>query len=362
MDVIKARTAASTLPQPQPAVQQALDEDLDDDDAFDAICDLDALLTPPSLHRPAPPSSHDSGDSIEQYRRQCSPQARPSSVCAHTSTAHRGSSQTQTYSPIKGDFRAQVHSPKKVDGRCSAGARTSGSCLWTGDQQTGAEAAPVSAAVRILKRPVIPDQQASCSAVSPPLAATTSVPTGSLSRFTGTNAGSQAMPYSTVGAIDSPFNATSSNGSPTSVSGLNHLQSQQSMQRNAALQTTHSNDGSVSKAPSVAPAVPSDDAVSANFDAVHCTDHSKTTLSSACAFPPGLWPNHSTAYAFPPGLQPRKADARHASKPVHQLVMELQDQPLLAEASGVEPASQVGVKLALHSGLHCSLCFRDKSL
>lgn len=373
MDVSKARTAASTLP--QPAVQQALVEDLNDDDAFDAICDLDALLTPPSLHRPAPPSSHDSGASTEQYRRQCSPPTRPSSVCAHTSTAHRGSSQhghysqTQTYSPKKGDVRAQVYSPKKADvraqvyspqkadGRCSAGARSSGRCLWTGDQQTAAEAAPVSAAMRILKRPVIPDQQASCSAVSPPLAATISVPTASFSRLSGAHAGSQATPYNPVGAIDSPVSATSSNESPTSATGLNYLQSQQSMQRSTAQWTAHSNDGSVSKAPSVAHAEPSDEAVSANFDTAHCTGLSATKLSIACPFPPGLRPRKSTTCAFPPGLQPREADTRHGSNPVHQLVMEVQEQPLLAEASGVEPASQAGVMLALHLCPQCSLCF-----
>ena len=335
MDVSKARIAAPTLPQPQPAVQQALGEDLNDDDAFDAICDLDALLTPPSLHRPAPASSHDSGDSTEQYRRQCSPPTRPFSVRAHTSTAHSGSprhgqySHTQTYSPKKADVRAQVYSPKKLDGRCSAGARSSGRCLWTGDQQTAAEAACVTAPMRILKRPVIPDQQASCSAVSPPLAATTSVSTASMRRASVANAGSEATAYSVVGAIDSPVSATSSNASPMSVSDVHFLQSQQSMQGSAAQQTAHSTYGSVSKAPSVAPALPS------------------SKHSTACAFPPGLQPNNRNACTFPPGLQPRGADLWHHSNPVHQLVMEKPQQPMLAEVS--EP-SQVGTLLAVHLG------------
>ena len=355
MDVNKARTVSSTLPQPQPAAQQALDEDLNDDDAFAAICDLDALLTPPSLHRPAPASSHDSGDSTEQYRRHCSPPTRSFSVRAHTSTARGGSpphgqySHTKTYSPKKAGARAQVHSPKKADvrahvyspkkadGRCSAGARSSGRCLWTGDQQTSAEAASMTAPMRILKRPVIPDQQAICSAVSPPLAATTIVPTASMSRTSVATAGLQDAAYSTVGALDSPVSATSSNASPMSVPNLNLLQRQQSLQGTAAQQTVHSSHGDVSKGPSVAPALPS------------------SKLSTACAFPPGLQPNNSSACAFPPGLQPRGADLRHHSNPVHQLVMEVPEQPLLAEVSGLEPASQVGALLAARFVLTLSL-------
>ena len=366
-NVSKARAALSTWPRQQPAVQQALDEDLNDDDAFDAICDLDALLTPPSLHRSVPASSHDSRNSTKQYRRQCSSPPRPSSVRAHTSTAHRGSpqhgqySQTQiyspkkahvraeVYSPKKADFKAQVYSPKKLDGTCSAGAGSSGRCLWTGDQQTAAEAACVAAPMRILKRPVIPDQQASCSAVSPPLAATASVPTASTSRASAAHAGVHATPDSTVGPLDSPVSATSGNESPLSVSDLIYLQNQQSMQ-SSAQQMVHSNYGSVSKAPSVAPALPSDQAVSANSDSAHCTGLSASHLKTTCAFPPGLQLNKSSARAFPPGLQTRGVNARHHSNPVHQLVQELQEQPLLAEVSGRDPACQVGALLAVHLG------------
>ena len=347
--VSKARNAASSLPQPQPAVQQALDIDLNDDDAFDAICDLDALLTPPSLHQPAPLSSHGLGSSTQQHRRHCSSPTRLLSERAHTSTAHRGSpqhgqySQTQTYSPKKANVRAQVHSPKKAGGRCSAVARSSGRCLWTGDQQTATEAASVTAPMRILKRPVIPDQQASCSAVSPPLAATPSVPTAFMSRASAAHAGSQATPYSTVARLDSPVSATSGNESPPSLSDLNYSQNQQSMQGSAAQQTVHSNYGSISKAPSVAPASSSAEAVSANFDAAHCTGLSASQLN--------------TALAFPPGLQPRGANVRHHSKPMHQLAMELPKQALPTEAAGLEPDSQVGTVsiLAVHLGPQCLL-------
>ena len=363
----KAGITGSPLPRSQPPVQHVPIADLNDDDAFDAICDLDALLAPPSLPQRA---SHSSRDSAEQHRHQCNPHARPSSDHLYTSTAHSGSpkqhqySQSQSFSPKKADVRARVYSPKKADirpqlyspnrgdGRCSANARGSGRSLWTGDQQAAADAAPLS----ILKRPVISDQQASFSAVSHPLAGTAysdshSVPRASLSRASGAAAGPLATPCSIEGRVDNPVSATSSNQSPPSVSGLNHLQSQQSMQGSRAQRAAHSHNGSASKAPSVAAGASSDELASAKRDAACCTALPASEPSTACAFPPGFRPNTSTACAFPPGLQPRQADHRHHTDAVHQLVVELQEQPVLAEASGLEPAGQVGTILASYSFL-----------
>lgn len=351
----KAGTAAAPpFPRSQPPVQHV--PDLNDDDAFDAICDLDALLAPPLLPQPAPAASHSSRHSAEQHRRQCSPHTRPSSVHLCASTAHSGSpeqhqySQSQSFSPKKADVRARVYSPKKAevrpqlyspntgDGRCSANAQGSGRCLWTGDEQAAAEAAPLSAPMSILKRPLIPDQQASGSAASHPLPATASVPKASLSRASGAAAGSVITPCSIVGTIDNPVSATSSTQSPTSVSGLNHSQSQQSMQGSKVQRAARSLNGSASKAPSVAAVSSSDELTSAAC----CTALPAAKLGTPCAFPPGFPPNNSTACAFPPGLQPRGADHRHHTDAVRQLVMELQEQPVLAEASGLEPAGQVG--------------------
>lgn len=355
----KAGPAALPLPKSQPPVQHVPIADVNDDDAFAAICDLDALLAPPLLPQPA---SHSSRHSAEQHRHQCNPHARPSSVHLYTSTAQAAGSPeqhqySQSFSPKKADARARVYSPKKTDirpqlyspnrgaGRCSANVRGSGRSLWTGDQQAAAEAAPVSAPMSILKRPVITDQQASCSAVSHPLAATAyshSVPRASLSRASGAAAGPlTTTPCCIMGTVDKPVSATSSNQSPPSVSGLNHSQSQQSMQGSRAQPAAHRHNGSASEAPSVAAVSSSGELASAKREAACCTAPPASQPSTACAFPPGFRPNTSTARAFPPGLQPRQADHRHHAEAVHQLVMDLQEQPVLAEAAGLEPAGQV---------------------
>lgn len=361
----QARPAAPPLPRSQPPVQHVPVAELNDDDAFDAICDLDALLAPPSLPQPTPAASHSSRHGSEQHRRQCSPHVRPSSVHLYTSTAHSGSpqqnqySQNQSFSPTKADVRARVYSPKKADvrlrlyspnkgdGRCSASAQGSGRSLWTGDQQAAAEAAPVSAPMCILKRPVIPDQQASSSAVSHPLAGTASVPKASLSRASEAVAGFFTTACNTVGTGNNPVSATSINQSPTSVSGLKYIHSQQSMQGSKAQPAAHSQNGSASKAPSVATVSRGNELASAKRNAACCTALPASKLSTACAFPPGFQPNSSTACPFPPGLQPRETDHRNHADAVHQLVLELQEQHVLAEASGLEPAGQVRHYLSL---------------
>ena len=303
LGVSKAKHAGSSLLPPQTVVDQVLDEDVNDDDAFDAICDLDALLAPPSLHRPAPALSHDLIDT------------RPSSVRAHTSTAHSSRSQDGQYSPT------QTYSPKKGGARRTVAAPSNQRCLWAGDQQTAVEAALTSAPMRILKRPVISDQQASPNAVSPPLAATSNVPTACISRAIGASAGVQLISNSTVEPAGSPI--SSNNESPMSTSGLEYLQGQQSIPSSTALQAVHSSNGSTSKAAFVATVSPSDKPASAMWDAARCTRPSASMLS--------------TAGAISPDFSSRDAVVSPHINPVHQLVMELQEQPLLTETS----ASQV---------------------
>lgn len=299
----------SACPVPWPATSApppALDEDLNDDDAFDAICSLDALLAPSSPQRPTPHLAFDLRDSREHDQRQGSPYTRPSPVRAHTSTAHRSSPEGQT------------GSPHTADSRRSAAARSTGLGLWTAGQQTAAEAAAAAAPMRILKRPVIPDQQAVSTAVSPPLAPKLAV-SASVCKASSASALMLHSALEMKGGDVSPASASLREEADKSKSSQECLPSQQGTLGSS------SSDGSTSEAPAAATVSPFDTSALAKSNSAHRSDPSASDLHFAC----GILADSSSRHIHDP----------HHSSPAQQS----HEQLLPAEGSQLGPPVQVGL-------------------
>ncbi|KAL3147998.1 hypothetical protein ABBQ38_014293 [Trebouxia sp. C0009 RCD-2024] len=305
---LNAFKANSPVPSPDTAAPTALNEDLNDDDAFDAICSLDVLLAPPSVQQPPPGLALDLRRGTERHRRQGSPYTRPSAVRAHTSTTHRSSPEGQT------------GSPNKADSRRTAAARSAGLGLWTAGLESAAEAAGAAAPMRILKRPVIPDQQAMSSAVSPPLAPTLVVSASSVCKPSSAGASPSAiMVHSAARSRDRDFSPVSASlREDSDKSAQSHAQGHQ------CISGSSSSDGSASEAPA-APAVllytkPA-------FAKSHAAHHTDLTASDS-----------RTAFASSLDSSSGQSDDPHHSSPAHALLVELHQQP--AEGTGLDADSK----------------------
>lgn len=309
---LNALKASSPVPSPDTVAPAALDEDLNDDDAFDAICSLDAMLAPPSVQQPPPVLALNLRHGTERDRRQ----ARPSSIRAHTSTTHTSSPEGQT------------GSPKIADSRRTAAARSTALGLWTAGQQTAAEAAAAAAPMRILKRPVIADQQAMSSAVSPPLAPKVVVSATSVCKASSACASFNAnMMHSAARSMNSDVSPVSANlREDSDKSAQSHAQSHQDVSGSS------SSGGSASEAPAATTVSLYNKAAFAKSHAAHHTDFTASEFRTAFA--------SSLDYTSGQTHDP------HHSSPTHQLLVELHQQP--AGGIGLDADGKVGTFAALH--------------
>ncbi|DBA98882.1 TPA: hypothetical protein ACH3X1_014639 [Trebouxia sp. C0004] len=150
-------------------------EDQDEDDALDALQELDALLMPASFTRcKAPSVSSPSSVLRDTMKYQHTPTARRSAAGTHTSTTNREEMCSPLQTPAASDTSASYNAARGLwtaDRDEQHSASKSAHSLWTAgrDQQAQTKrSSPVP--VRILKRPNIATGHCSLDAISPPMA------------------------------------------------------------------------------------------------------------------------------------------------------------------------------------------------
>ena len=347
-------------PTSEPCVPDVPYDDQSEDDALQALQELDALLTPASIHRrvaPTPPTPSSAYADTMKYQ----PSPTRSAACAHTSTADR-------YRYSNGST-TQLHSPESVVTNGKTLHHGAVRRLWTAgrdEQQWPAASSPATQPMRILKRPSIATNSASPDAVSPPLANRASqclqastnsdgqpafvensrLPPGlfAKSHLAG-NTAAQCEPVSTTPqAAYTSSTSGLSNERLKSQSVLRYLQQQG--QSRALPVSTESCHGSKSEAPGLV--------LSAHRHITAAVPASKASPSAAGQSFPNSTGSDELAVSGQAGAtvknQPQRSDS-----PVDELVLELQLQHLMEKVPGLIPAMAVfAIKVCMYCIQHCA--------
>ncbi len=330
----------------QPPVPYVSCEVQNEDDALEALQELDALLTSTPVSRPK--AANQDAESYPQratMKYQSSPSARSSAASAHTSTAdshHRRESGSLSHRSLSSLSTVTEHMAPHSTVPHSTVRR-----LWTEGRDEQPKPGPSSPfPMRILKRPSIASGQSSPDAVSPPLAtqadqtlparANTSVQpihvvTGASSTPGGPPPGlSRAALCDSMVSISQTSNSLS-NERLKSKSVLQYLQRQQQVQSSTSPVSSESSKGSKLEAPA-------------------CSHSSSPSLSVAAAAA-AVESSHVVPLQFPSegtvsnvsapvsvAYQATSNMPQRSSSPVDDLVLELQLQHLVTRVPGLLPA------------------------
>jgi hypothetical protein len=354
-------------------------EDQDEDDALNALQELDALLMPASFTRcKAPSVSSPSSVLRDTMKYQHSPPARRSAARAHTSTTDKEEMLSPLQTPAVTDTSASYNA---VQGLWSAdrdeqhSASKTAHSLWNAgkDQQSRTERSS-PAPVRILKRPNIATGHCSLDAISPPLAGPSDQSlsrSGSTSRqFAANTTASLTLLLDIPRAIQSTVGTAAPGTAAASAAAIvqssrtslinERLRSQSMLNFLQCQQQEHS---SLS-------VVPSDNSKSKEYAKLRSEINSLPAVRTAAAAAPkseqviacSLDSSTSNASSQSAAIAHAESDAVPpcSSSPVDDLVLELQLQHLMDKVPGLAPAmAGFAIKVRLGPCACCSFvaCF-----